>query len=287
MSELTNFPISLGRDSSGRRVAVDIATASHLLICGEVRSGKSVLTYLILGALAGDFGRVRVAGIDPTGVLLGPFRDRFADPWIVLGTEDGQAMLRCLEDLVAEMDQRLRMLGGFDKISRFSPAVPLLVVVLEELPGIIRALDAHDKSSGAKPTERLAPRARLAIERLVSEAAKVGIRVLSLAQRPDADVLGGYARAQMPTRIALRMGAAEDFRMLFSDISPEDAAVGIQSPPGTGFIRQPGQPLRRFRADHVRDYALYRERVLATKPDLTLPPSRPAPVWSDEGENDA
>lgn len=268
---MTELPIRLGRSASGEPVILDMVAASHALICGEVRSGKSVLTYLLLGGLAPHFETVRVVGIDPTSVLLGPFRDRFPDRLIALGTTDVDHIMAVLDALIEEMDRRLLLLRelGTDKLAAFDRTRPLYVIVLEELPGIVRALEAHDKTSGAKPAERLAPRARLAIERLVSEAAKCGFRVVSLAQRPDADVLGGYARAQMPTRIALRMGSAEDVRMVLSDVNSEDAAAAVNAPPGVGFIRTPGpHGLRRFRVDHVPDYDSYVRRVRQSSPTL-------------------
>lgn len=270
MKFLRELSVRLGRDLNGAPVVIDVAGFSHMLICGETRSGKSALTYLLLGELAAHFETVRIVGIDPTSVLLGPLYDRFPDPWMVLGTTDHQRMLDTLEGgLVGEMDRRLLLLrqSGLDKFEVFSRDLPLVVIVLEELPAIVRSLESFDKVSGAKPAEKLAGRARLAIERLLSESAKVGFRIVALAQRPDADVIGGYSRAQMPTRIALRMGAAEDFRMALSDVTPELVQLGMNSPAGVGLIRTPGtDPLRRFRVDHVPDYQSFVQRIEATTP---------------------
>lgn len=270
MTTIMSLPIRLGRDLDGRPVVIDMATITHLLVCGETGSGKSALTYLLLGELAAHFETVRTVGIDPTDVLLGPFHDRFPDPWIVLGAEaDHQRVVDTLEGLVAEMGRRLVMMrrAGRDKFDTFSEKLPLIAIVLEELPSIVRSLDSFDKVTGAKPADRLAGRARLAIERLLSESRKVGFRVIALAQRPDADVIGGYSRSQMPTRIALRMSAAEDFRMALSDVSKEMAEQAMNSPAGVGLIRTPdADPLRRFRVDHVPSYQAFVQRVDQTAP---------------------
>lgn len=269
MKFLRNLPVRLGRDLNGAPVVIDVAEGSHMLICGETRSGKSALTYLLVGELAAHFETVRIVGIDPTSVLLGPLYDRFPDPWVILGTTDHQRILDTLEGLVGDMDRRLLLLrqSGLDKFEVFSRDLPLVVIVLEELPAIVRSLESFDKVSGAKPAERLAGRAKLAIERLLSESAKVGFRTVALAQRPDADVIGGYSRAQMPTRVALRMGAAEDFRMALSDVTPELIKEGMNSPAGVGLIRTPGtDPLRRFRVDHVPDYQSFVQRIADTTP---------------------
>lgn len=266
---MMSLPIRLGRDLDGRPVVIDMATMTHLLVCGETGSGKSALTYLLLGELAAHFKTVRTVGIDPSEVLLSPFHDRFPDPWIALGGEDHQHVVDILEGLVVEMGRRMTMLrrAGLDKVETFSEKLPLIAIVLEELPGIVRSLDSFDKVSGAKPADRLAGRARLAIERLLSESRKVGFRVIVLAQRPDADVIGGYARSQMPTRVALRMSAAEDFRMALSDVSKEMAEQAMNSPAGVGLIRTPGTDLlRRFRVDHVPSYQAFVQRVDQTAP---------------------
>lgn len=266
---MMNLPIRLGRDLDGRPVVIDMATMTHLLVCGETGSGKSALTYLLLGELAAHFKTVRTVGIDPSEVLLCPFHDRFPDPWIALGGKDHQHVVDILEGLVVEMGRRMTMLrrAGLDKVETFSEKLPLIAIVLEELPSIVRSLDSFDKVTGAKPADRLAGRARLAIERLLSESRKVGFRVIVLAQRPDAEVIGGYARSQMPTRIALRMSAAEDFRMALSDVSKEMAEQAMNSPAGVGLIRTPGTDLlRRFRVDHVPSYQAFVQRVDQTAP---------------------
>ena len=225
---LTELRVILGRASSGLDVVLDLVALAHWLICGETRSGKSVACYGLLSQLAAAGPSVRVVGVDPTSVLLRPFDERVSpkhDPLIVRGTEEPERIISTMEALRAEMVRRLALLESLDtdKLMVFTPGCPLIVVVLEELPGITRLLAAADQASGAKPAERLATQFQNHLETLAAESAKVGIRLICLAQRPDSNILGGYAREQLTTRIGFRFSGLEGVKMLFPELDSGEA----------------------------------------------------------------
>ncbi|MGL5862214.1 MAG: hypothetical protein ACRCY9_13260, partial [Phycicoccus sp.] len=67
-------PVVVGRWDDGTDLAVDVVgDAWHLAIQGATRSGKSALCYTLLGAYAAR-PDVLVCGLDPSGVLLSPWR---------------------------------------------------------------------------------------------------------------------------------------------------------------------------------------------------------------------
>lgn len=262
-ARLTSLPVRMGRTIHGQPLIVDFVAGGHWLIAGETRSGKSVATYVLTAALAEHFATLRVVGVDPTSVVLGPFEDRFPDPAIVTGTGDIAACLWVIDDLLSQMDHRLQLLRRHDSdaIRCFSPSLPLVAVILEELPALMRA--ARTVDAGLKPADRLAPRLERGIERLLSEGAKVGFRVVALMQRPDAEVLGsGYARAQLTTRIGFRMSDPADLSMLFRTLTPDELSAGTRAEPGVGFIRTPGTVgAQRFRTDFVSSYRAWSRMV--------------------------
>ena len=242
---LTELRVMLGRAASGLDVVLDLVALAHWLVCGETRSGKSVACYGLLSQLAAAGPAVRVVGVDPTSVLLRPFAERLAprrDPLIVRGTEEPEQVIAVMQALRAEMVRRLALLEALDtdKLTNFTPSLPLIVVVLEELPGITRLLAAADQAAGAKPAERLAPQFQNHLETLAAEAAKVGIRLVCLAQRPDSNILGGYAREQLTTRIGFRFSGLEGVKMLFPELDSDDAKRVSKFDAGMAFIRQPG-----------------------------------------------
>ena len=260
---LTSLPVRMGRTIHGEPLVVDFVSGGHWLIAGETRSGKSVATYVLTAALAEHFATVRVVGIDPTSVVLGPFQDRFPDKAIVTGTGDIPACVRVVDYFLSVMEDRLTLLRQHDSdaIRCFSPGLPLIAVVLEELPALMRA--ARTVDAGFKPADRLAPRLERGIERLLSEGAKVGFRVVALMQRPDAEVLGsGYARAQLTTRVGFRMSDPADLSMLFKTLTPDELSAGTRAEPGVGYVRTPGTVgAQRFRTDYVPSYRAWSRMV--------------------------
>lgn len=260
MNELT---VVMGRTLHGEDLTTDLVAGGHHLGAGETRSGKSVMTYGLLSQIVANGGAsVRVVGIDPTTVLLRPLADRLApavDPWLVLGTEEPARMVAVMSEIRAEMNRRLGVIAGEgqDKLATFSPALPLLVVVLEELPGIMRVLAGADAESGAKPAERLSPKFKNHFETLAAEAAKTGIRLICLAQRPDADILGGYAREQLTTRWSFRTSGRESTAMMFPDLTADELDAAGDLEPGMGWCREPGRRPLLFRADFVPSYQHY------------------------------
>lgn len=239
--------VDLGHGEDGRIVRVDLTEGGHLVVQGATTSGKSTGLYGVLAQLA-HRPDVAVTGTDPTGLLLGPWSGRGAVVRPALGTGDPTAHVAVLDALTGEMDARVRGLGaGRDRVD-LGPDRPLLLVVLEEWPGLLRLLDAHDKGLGRA--------ARSAVARLLAEGAKAGVRVVLVAQRAEAGVIGGFERAQCSTRLSFRVDTADAVKMLHPDVAPEIVAEHATAPPGVALLTAPGVPLRRLRAPHTT-YAAY------------------------------
>lgn len=256
-------PIRIGRRKDGRGdIWVDLADAAHWLMQGMTRSGKSALTYAMLSQCV-QMPHVKIVGIDPTAILLGPHADQ---SMIHTGTADMENAVRVLDSVVAEMTRRIQMLvgHGLDKMSAFNEEWPLLLVVLEEWPGVLAAAQAEDDAMGRKKSESVAPRLQMAVRRLVQESAKVGIRNQMMAQRADASVVGGAERSNYGYRITLRVDNGDAVRMLHPNASPEIVQQLETAGPGHGVMAMPGQSLTPFVADFC-DYEMYR-RALQNAP---------------------
>src|SRR5690606_18066840 len=122
-------------------LSIDLAAANHIAVQGITRSGKSMLATQII-AFAVQHPNINVSGIDPSGLLLGEIRNT------VNGTEHLTDAALLLESLVTEMDDRIRTLrrSGNDKLDSYTPTTPLLLVVLEELPGLLATSETIDKN---------------------------------------------------------------------------------------------------------------------------------------------
>lgn len=266
LTAVRSIETPIGTDRYGRRVQLDWVAEAHHVIAGATRSGKSQLMYGMLGQLAG-YSAVRVVGIDPSRVLLAPFTRRgVSEPLIALGG-DVEGYWRVLESLLAEMERRLGMLDSLrvDKFDAFSSTFPLMVVVLEEFPGAVEAVADRDLGH-SKRDEKIGPRFQGAIRRLVRESAKIGFRVVILAQRADADIIGGNVRANLSVRICFRIDDSAGIRMMYESIDPDEMRLVEDFAPGRGFIRTARLPRAMFKSFFVGDYGVYRRHVESLDP---------------------
>ena len=172
----------LGITELGTGFNIDFNDAWHYAIQGMTRSGKSVLVYSLLAPLAAC-DNVRICGVDPTGILLKPWQEHPGSKYRHLGGKDLQHAADVLASLCDEMDRRIQdMLAAYqDKIEVFTPDLPLLVVVLEEYPGLLALAESYDTAAGLKPAERVQNRIKRSVKRLVQEGAKAGIRLVLIA----------------------------------------------------------------------------------------------------------
>lgn len=258
-----SLPIRMGRSAAGDEVTFDVmADPYHLVMQGQTRSGKSVSTYSLLSQLA-SCREVRVAGIDPTGLLLAPFF-RKGEPWVVMGSSDEQVERYAVlvGSLIEEMNRRLETLHEretVDKLDVFTREMPLLCVVLEEYPGIVQACSSYDATR--KPADRVGPAVTGGIARLVAEGAKVGIRVMLLAQRADAAILGGAMRSNFPLRMSLRVDNTDAVRMLHPQAPDALVDESRRFEQGEAIWQEPGarEPIK-IRGD-LADFGRYSHAV--------------------------
>lgn len=253
----------LGRVQDGSNFALDVVgDPFHVITQGASRSGKSVAVYSLLGgyAAAAAAGEVVICGCDPTGILLAPFAEYPGAEFRALGLSDLDAIPAALNALVAEMDRRiadLLMGQGRDKLDKGD--APALLVVLEEYPGLLSALESADKA--LKSDQRRLPAVKNAVQRLIQEGAKALVRVQILAQRADASIVGGSERSNVGSRISLRVDNSDAVRMLHADASPEMVERIRSFKPGYAYVERAGLPPEVVRFD-MADYAAYRAHVL-------------------------
>lgn len=240
-------PLTLGVDEGGDRAVLDLASAAHVIVQGASGSGKSIGIYGVLAQLA-DAPDVVVAGSDITGLTLAPWAVRTAPGLVALRTRDPDAHLATLARLVDLMDERIgAMPPGRDAVALGEDA-PVVVAVVEELPGLLRVLDQHSREAGQ--------RGRALLGRLLGEGRKAGVRCLLITQRADSKIIGGYERGQASHTVSFRIDSASGLGMLHSGVTADQAAAHATAAPGVALLSAPGIPLTRFRAPRTT-YAAY------------------------------
>lgn len=242
--------ISLGVTALSKAVVIPLDVAQHYAFQGQTRSGKSVALYSFISQIR-SIPFVSVTGVDPTGAL--PSRHDLI-PWVLAG--DGgigvSDLSLWLDEIERVLNQRLfdlRQSHYLDKFELNDPEHPLLLIVFEEFPGVLRSLKLAE--AGVKPAERVSDRLKVIYGRLLMESAKVNIRTVTVAQRADAEFLGGAERAQIGCKITLKVDSIDAVKMFHDGVTAHEFETLRNAPPGVGIIDQTSQPRTIFRAFNI------------------------------------
>ncbi len=217
------LPMFLGKDAHGDPLIEDLAKMPHMLVAGTTGSGKSVcLNTIIMSFLyAKKPNELKLVLIDPKMVELAQFRDipHLMCPVI---TEMAKACA-ILEWAVGKMEERYELLAeaGVRDISsyndlsweelkeRFEPAseqeeariprkLPYVVFVIDELADMMMTQKEVEHS----------------IVRIAQKARAVGIHLVLATQRPQANVVTGLIKSNMPGRISFKVASGMDSRIV-------------------------------------------------------------------------
>jgi S-DNA-T family DNA segregation ATPase FtsK/SpoIIIE len=218
------IPIFLGKSSSGEVLFSDMASMPHLLIAGTTGSGKSVCINSIIASilLTKLPDEVKLILIDPKMVEMAIFENI---PHLMCPTvTDTRKSEQILEWATTKMDERyellaeagVRNLAAYNKlttdeiIERFNPSTPEEEAKIpKKMPHIVIIIDelADLMMTSAKEVEAY-------IVRIAQKSRAVGIHLIVATQRPQATVVTGLIKSNMPARIAFRVAARMDSRII-------------------------------------------------------------------------
>jgi S-DNA-T family DNA segregation ATPase FtsK/SpoIIIE len=168
--------VLLGWDEDGTPVVLNLAYSAHALVAGLTRSGKSITVNTLL-AYASLMRDVRLIVIDPNLGAVAPWWRTAYKVSDAIHPGEPTEILRWVR---AEMQRRERLFwsGRTDRITDFSPELPLLLVVIDEVANYTR-----------HPDRKARERFEAELLAIASQGAKFGIRLWLLTQKPSADVL--------------------------------------------------------------------------------------------------
>jgi S-DNA-T family DNA segregation ATPase FtsK/SpoIIIE len=257
---LSDSGVWIARTEDGLDITCRPDQLPHVIAQGRTRSGKSAWTYALLAQVA-HRRDVTVAGVDAFGLLLRPFAGTHHARQQAVGLRDLARIEHVLAELVDDIDHRIATLPPLvDKLAT-TPADPLVIVVLEEWPAVLRTLDAdaNDKTRGK--------RVRALVGRLLAESHKAGMRTLMIAQRAESNLIGGAERDQCDGRLTFRVGSVESVKLLHPDALPDLVTGHETAPDGVCLLTWPGVPgLVRARAPWIGGYRQYCQRIAAAGP---------------------
>src|SRR5439155_21082083 len=229
------IPIFLGKDASGEPLIADLTKMPHCLIAGTTGSGKSVCINSIIMSIMYTQRPdvVKLILVDPKVVEMAPFKDipHLMCPVI---NETGRAT-SVLDWACEKMDERYELLAEAgvrnvkaynaltrdELMERFAPSneeeeakipkkLPYIVIIIDELADLMM--------TSGKEVETF-------IVRLAQKARAVGIHLIVATQRPQATVVTGLIKSNLPSKIAFRVNSRMDSRIVL-DQNGADLLLG-------------------------------------------------------------
>lgn len=286
------LPIFIGKNASGDPLIADLTSMPHLLIAGTTGSGKSVaINALIMSVLLTQRpDHVKLILVDPKMVELSVFKD-IPHLMCPIVTDMQQAEL-ILEWATTKMDERYELLAeagvkdiaSFNRLGkeeiyrRFQPTteeekmqipthLPYIVIVIDELADLMM-------TSGKEVEHHLS--------RLAQKSRAVGVHLVVATQRPQANVVTGLVKSNLPCRMAFRVASRMDSRIVL-DQNGAEVLLGegdmLLLPPGCSkLVRAQGTYIE---DDELR--AILQDLVGKARPEFHHELQRLRPTTSEGG----
>ncbi len=250
-AEGMRLPMFLGKDSSGEPLVLDLTKMPHVLIAGTTGSGKSVCMNSIIMSwiYTKRPDELKLVLVDPKMVEMSQFANipHLMAPVV---TDMNQAA-GILEWTVGKMEERYELfratevrdiagynaLGDEELFARLKPEddvakaripkkLPYMVFVIDELADIMltnKEVETH-------------------IVRIAQKARAVGIHLVLATQRPQANVVTGLIKANMPCRIGFKVASGMDSRIVLDQKGAElllgQGDMMVVTPSGSGELRR-------------------------------------------------
>jgi S-DNA-T family DNA segregation ATPase FtsK/SpoIIIE len=217
------LPLFLGKDASGEPLIEDLTKMPHMLIAGTTGSGKSVaMNTIIMGFLyTKKPSELKLVLVDPKMVEMSQFKD-IPHLMCPVVTEMSKAAA-ILEWACVKMDERYELLAeagcrdiaSYNELpweelkERMNPASPEEEArIPRKLPYMVFIIDElADLMMTAKEVESH-------IIRIAQKARAVGIHLILATQRPQANVVTGLIKSNMPCRVAFKVASGMDSRIV-------------------------------------------------------------------------
>ncbi len=229
-------PLLLGKDAAGNDLVADLAKLPHLLVAGATGQGKSVCLNSIINGLlmCRTPEQLKLIMVDPKRVEFTSYNK--LPHLLVPIINDTKKVVFALRSADAEMDRRHKLfakvgcrnivdfnnrkpitqpdMSGGDEVvggdADTPRTVPYIVIIIDEVADIMQ--------SAKKEVEPV-------IARLTALARATGIHLILATQRPDANIITGVIKSNIPGRIAFKTSSSIDSRTIL-DATGSELLIG-------------------------------------------------------------
>ena len=215
------LPMAVGKDIAGNTAYINLAKAPHMLIAGATGAGKSVTVHALITSMLYKHGpeMLKFIMVDPKRVELTLYN---GIPHLLTPTiTDPKSAILALKWAVKEMNRRYDVLqdckvrdiasyhenilapaqqaAAKNPQAELPETMPYIVVVIDELADIMMSYPRELEAG---------------IVSLAQMSRAVGIHLILSTQRPSVNVITGLIKANIPTRVALKVASQIDSRTI-------------------------------------------------------------------------
>lgn len=246
--EAGELAIVIGQAPDGKTIIEDLSAFPHLLVAGSTNSGKSVFLRAVILSLLTQYSpeALKLLIIDPKRTDFSFFngvKHLLTDSVVTDAEEARDHLLQLVHE---EMVQRQNIMQGRSmRIKDFNirfpeEALPPIVAVIDEYAQLLSIMNRKEQQAFEKDLMSLAAVAR-----------STGIHLILATQRPDAKIVTGPLKANLPARIAFKVASGNDSRIILDQ-------SGAQNLLGRGdlLFREPSSRITRLQAPFLDEVTL-------------------------------
>ena len=225
------LPLLFGKRADGKELVSDLASMPHMLVAGATGQGKSVcLNSLICGLLMTKTpDELKLIMVDPKMVEFTPYAS--LPHLIVPVITENKKVVFSLHWAVQEMEKRLKLFSAthvrniydynhrmqLTQTTMFGADAPVQTDIPKTLPYIVIIIDEAADLIGQCGKE-----VNPDIQRITQKARAAGIHLILATQRPDAKIITGSIKANIPGRVAFKTSSAVDSRTILDETGAEN-----------------------------------------------------------------
>ena len=200
--------MALGREASGKTIVADLTRMPHMLIAGATGSGKSVCINDIIVSMVYKSSPldVRFILIDPKMVEMTMYGSlpHLLIPVVTDPKKAAGAMRWAVKEMTDRYktfsEQNARNLDRYnERVEKPEDKLPRIVIIIDELADLMMVAPDEVEDS---------------IRRIAQLGRAAGIHLILATQRPDATVITGLIKANIPSRAAFAVSSATNSRII-------------------------------------------------------------------------